>query len=408
MFGGDWPVLEDAVMEGTETVTEAREMLVEPRFGGVADRFFDLFQTTANGGGALAVYLHGELVVDVWAGWAAKDKQWTHDTVALCFSTGKGVASTVIHRLADRGLVDYDQRVAAYWPEFAANGKGRITVRQLMSHRAGLHNARAYSKGPHGLLDTEGMATAMAAAEPDPRRFFGPGYHALTYGNLVAEVASRVTGQSFTDLLDQEIARPLGQRGFWFQMPEEDRVRVARVFPRIRTGLGWATTSRMLARIPKIAAIAEAGMADGFDELVRSPRAHDAVMPGWNGVFSAPALARMYAPLANGGVIDGQRFLKAETVEQLTEVQTWARDYVLGIRPNWRLGYHPAWLRVKEQARRSVGHYGYGGTGAFADPETGLSVAFVTNRLGNNLTTVSDLRLPRLGASALWVARQAA
>jgi CubicO group peptidase (beta-lactamase class C family) len=191
-------------------------------------------------------------------------------------------------------------------------------------------------------------------------------------------------------------------------MPEEDRVRVARVFPKIRTGLGWSATSRMLARIPKISAVAEAGMADGFDELVRSPRAHDAVMPGWNGVFSAPALARMYAPLANAGMIDGRQFLKPETVEQLTEVQTWARDYVLGIRPNWRLGYHPAWLRVKEQPLRSVGHYGYGGTGAFADPETGLSVAFVSNRLGNNLTTVSDLRLPRLGAAALWVARQAA
>jgi CubicO group peptidase (beta-lactamase class C family) len=154
--------------------------------------------------------------------------------------------------------------------------------------------------------------------------------------------------------------------------------------------------------------MAEAGMAEGFDEVVRSDEAHDVVMPGWNGVFSAPALARMYAPLANDGLLGDRRYLSSDTVEQLLEVQTWRRDYVLGIKPNWRLGYHPAWLRVQEQPLRSVGHYGFGGTGAFADPDTGLSLAFVSNRLGNRLTQVSDLRLPRLGAAALWVARRAA
>lgn len=92
-------------------------------------------------------------------------------------------------------------------------------------------------------------------------------------------------------------------------------------------------------------------------------------------------------------MVDGQEYLRAETVDQVLEVQTRRRDYVLGIRPSWRLGYHPAWLRMSEQPLRSVGHYGFGGSGAFADPETGLTFAFVSNRLGSRVTPVSDLTL---------------
>jgi CubicO group peptidase (beta-lactamase class C family) len=384
-----------------------REMLVDRRFRGVADRFFERFQTARDGGGAAAAYLHGEKVLDVWAGWRAKDTRWTHDTVTLCFSTGKGVASTVVHRLADRGLVDYDQPVAAYWPEFAAAGKERITVRELMSHRAGLHNVRVVAPTEQVLLDYRAFADALAAARPDPRRFKGPGYHAVTYGNLVAELASRVSGKDFTTLLREEVSEPLGAEELWFHVPDDARVRIARVFPTVKPGpVPWSTTGRVMSRLPGLRAIAEAGMAEGFDELVRSPRAHDVVMPGWNGVFSAPALARMYAAIANGGELDGLRYLSPDRVTQLSETQTRRRDYVLGIRPHWRLGYHPAWLRTDEMPRRSVGHYGFGGSGAWADPETGLSFAFVSNRLGNRLQPVADGRMSAIGGAALEVARR--
>ena len=384
-----------------------RKMHVDPRFGRAADRFFDIFRTTANGGGAAAAYLNGELVLDVWGGWRSKDKPWTHDTVTLCFSTGKGVASTVIHRLADRGLIDYDEPVAAYWPEFAAAGKARITIRELMSHRAGLHNVREVAPSRDVLLDADRLTQALAAAAPDPRRLKGPGYHAVTYGNLVAEVAQRVTGKDFTTLLREEVAEPLGVDEFWFHVPEDHRVRIGRVFPTIKPGpMPWSTSGRMLSAVPGLRAIAEAGMAEGFDELVRSPEAHDAVMPGWNGVFSAAALAKMYAALANDGMIDGKRYLSSDRIEEITRTQTWGRDYVLGIKPHWRLGYHPAWLRTPDQPRRSIGHYGFGGSGAWADPETGLSFAFVSNRLGNNLQPIADGRMSRIGGAALQAARQ--
>ncbi|MGX6509266.1 serine hydrolase domain-containing protein [Rhodococcus sp. SJ-2] len=389
-------------------------MLVDKRFLPVADLFFRMFDKPGQGGGAIAAYLHGEPVLDVWAGWADKQRRWACDTIVLSFSTGKGVASTVLHRLAERGLVSYDAPVAQYWPEFGAAGKEAITVRELMSHRAGLHKIRGLVPGRYGLLDSEKVAAALAAAPPDARRRAGPGYHAVTYGNLVAEVAARVSGVPFQDLVGQEIAEPLGAEEFgaaeyWYRVPPEQRHRIARVFPKINfLPAPWATTSAVMSRMPGIKGLAEAGMAEGFDEVMRSPRAHDAVMPGWNGVFTARSLARMYGALANGGALDGgdHRLLKDETVEQLLETQTRRRDYVLGFRPNWRLGYHPAWVAVRQQPLRSIGHYGFGGSGAFADPETGLSFAFVTNRLGNAYTTISDGRFPRLGGAAITAARR--
>ncbi|WP_137722771.1 serine hydrolase domain-containing protein [Prescottella subtropica] len=383
-------------------------MLVDPRFEALATQFFHLFRRPRDGGGGLAVYLYGTPVLDVWAGWASPTRKWDSGTVAMSFSTGKGVASTVLHRLAQRGLIDYDAPVAAYWPEFGEAGKETITVRELLSHRAGLHRIRGLVHGPHALLDHDGVAAALAAAVPDPRRTRMSGYHAVTYGTLVAELTERVSGMSFTDLVRTEIAEPLGIPAFWFQVPDSEKYRIAKVFPHINPfGMPWGLTSTALSLVPHVKNIADAGMPEGFDTLVRDPSIHDYVMPGWNGVFSARALARMYAAFANGGVVDGIRFLDPATVAQASEVQTHSRDYVLGIHMNWRLGYHAALVAARTQNSGAFGHYGVGGSGAFADPDTGLSVAFVTNRLGNALTPFADLRLATLGAKAESIARHA-
>ncbi|RZL82441.1 MAG: class A beta-lactamase-related serine hydrolase [Rhodococcus sp. (in: high G+C Gram-positive bacteria)] len=382
-------------------------MLVDPRFGELAGQFFRLFGQPTDGGGALALYLHGEPVVDIWSGWAARDTRWQSDTVSVSFSTGKGVASTVLHRLVDRGLIGYDAPVAEYWPEFASAGKELVTVRELLTHRAGLHRVRGLVPGRSALFDHDRVVGALASAAPDRRRAVMPGYHAVTFGSLVAELTTRATGSSFTDLVRTEIADPLGIREFWFQVPAEERHRIAKSFPRINPfGVPWETASFALSCLPGLRNIAHAGMPQGFDELVRNPAIHDYVMPGWNGVFSARALARMYAALANGGMVGGSRFLTEETLAQIGEVQTTARDYVLGIRMNWRLGYHAAFVASRNQYPQAFGHYGLGGSGAFADPETGLSVAFVTNRMGGALTPLADLRLAKLGAQAETIARR--
>ncbi|MFC9359756.1 serine hydrolase domain-containing protein [Rhodococcus sp. NPDC057014] len=382
------------------------ELHVDPRFLPLADRFFAMYRQPQHGGGALTAYFRGEKVLDIWAGWADRDRRWDRDTVALSFSTGKGVASTVVHRLAERRLIDYDAPVARYWPEFGAAGKDDITVRDVLTHRAGLHKVRGLMRSPLDLLEYDAVVEALAAAPADPRRLRGPGYHAVTYGWLVAELIARVTGKPFVQVVQDEIAGPLGVDDFWYQVPGQHRPRIAKLFPHINpAGLNWELTSNVLSLVGPTRGLAEAAMPQGFDALVRNPAVHDAVMPGWNGVFSARALARMYGAIANGGKLDGRRFLRKSTIARMSEVQTRDRDYVLGIRPLWSLGYHRPILVSREQPRNAIGHYGVGGSGAYADLDSGLSLGFVTNRLGSSLTALGDLRLARLGIEAQAIVR---
>ena len=138
----------------------------DPHFACAVRSFASMFPSRRFGGGALAVYLDGEPVVDVWTGWADRRGRvpWTADTATMVFSATKGMASTVIHRLVDRGLIEYDVPVAHYWPEFGANGKADITVRQLMRHQAGLSALHGASK--QDLLNHELMEQRLAAARP--------------------------------------------------------------------------------------------------------------------------------------------------------------------------------------------------------------------------------------------------
>lgn len=147
----------------------------------------------------------------------------------------------MVHRLAERGLIGYDTPVAEYWPEFAAHGKDDITVRDVLSHRAGLHRVRGLVPGREGILNYDMVVRALAASPPDPRRIRTSGYHAITFGWLVAEIVQRVTGAAFIDVVRDEIADPLGLDEFWFRVPESERRRIARIF-RPLSPLGSAGT----------------------------------------------------------------------------------------------------------------------------------------------------------------------
>ncbi|MEU4345485.1 serine hydrolase domain-containing protein [Nocardia sp. NPDC023852] len=374
---------------------------VDRRFARLVAEFDRLFRQPSDGGGALAVYLHGELAVDVWAGFAHPETPWQRDTVAMAFSTSKGVASTLVHRLEERGLIDYDEPVATYWPEFAAAGKERITVRAMLSHRAGLHRLRGLLPGPiDAFFDDAAVTAALAAAAPDPRHRVTSGYHGISYGHLAAELVRRVTGAEYTDVLRTEIAEPLAAEELWFRVPEPARERIATNFPRLTVaGLSWERSSRLLGRT-RFAAAADTTPA-GFVELISDPRLHDSVMPGLNGVFSARALARVYGALANGGQLDGYQLLRPETIERMTQRQVFTPDYVLAFRIPWALGYHGVPMKPsKAEPVSAFGHFGLGGSGGFADPSTGMSLAFITNRLGSRVTPLGDGRLARLGALA--------
>jgi CubicO group peptidase (beta-lactamase class C family) len=370
-----------------------------PGFGSVRDAF-ERIVARGSGGGALTVRLKGRVVVDLWAGrtGGAGTPPWTPETLAISFSTTKGVASTVVHRLADRGELSYDEPVAAYWPEFAAGGKGRVTVRELLTHRAGLHNVRAVADRAEDLLDHLAMEEKLAAEAtlaPTERS----AYHAITYGWLVAGLARRVTGKGLAELARLEVTEPLGITGLHIGVPEDARERVAQPVGAALRQLGSTAnaTAPLWTRFGVSRTAINALHVPGFDRLFEGPRPPiwNTEMPAVNGVISARALAEMYEPLANGGRSGEGEFLSPETVRELGRVQVRTPDSVLGIPMRWRLGYHQAFGAGKDSTK-AFGHYGYGGSGGWADPEVGLSVGFVTNRIGSLTTPLGDLNLFRL------------
>ncbi|MFI9504999.1 serine hydrolase domain-containing protein [Nocardia sp. NPDC052566] len=396
-----------AAAEGAPATGAAvRTMLIDDRFTAVAAKFFAMFRYRRQGGGALAVYLNGEPVLDIWGGWADEHRRWRADSMVLAYSTGKGVAATVLHRLIERGVLDLDAPVADHWPEFAVRGKAEFTVRTVLNHRAGLQGIRGLV-APDELLDHDTVAAALAAAAPDPMRLRASGYHALTFGTLVAEIAERATGRGFTDLVRTELAEPLGEDDFWFGVPRHHRHRLARLSPRLGVArIPFDTLIGPFASVQRVRS-ARSAVYDGWADMTLGARPYDAMMPGWNGVFTARALAKMYGAIANDGLVGHRRLLRPDTTRLLAQMPPNSRyDYVLGGPPHFALGYHRAIVGTR-LTRQAFGHFGIGGSGAIATPSLGLSVAFVTNHLGNHLMSLGDARLPVLAAMSERAARSA-
>lgn len=316
--------------------------------------------------------------------------------MAISFSTTKGVASTVVHRLVERGLLEYDERVAAYWPEFGTGGKERVTVRELLTHRAGLSSVRAVADRAEDLLDHLAMEDELAARSvhaPTTRS----AYHAITYGWLIAGLCRRVTdGVGLAELARVEVTEPLGIDGLQIGVPEDAREFVAEPVGSALRQLGSSAdaTQRLWSRYTASRTTIDALHVPGFHRLFEGdePPIWTTEMPAVNGAISARALAQMYEPLANAGRAGEVQYLQPESVEHLGRVQVRTRDAVLGIPMRWRLGYHQA-FGAGRGSSRAFGHYGSGG---WADPETGLSAGFVTNRIGSLTTPLGDLNLFRL------------
>jgi CubicO group peptidase (beta-lactamase class C family) len=351
----------------------------DPHFACAVRSFSSMFPSRRFGGGALVVYLDGEPVVDVWTGWSDRRgrERWTADTGAMVFSATKGMSSTVIHRLADRGLIDYDAPVAEYWRAFGANGKSNITVRQVMRHQAGLSALHGASKDD--LLDHELMEERLAAARPG-HSFGRSAYHALTYGWLMSGLARSVTGRGMRDLIRQELAEPLGTDGLHLgRPPAGSPTRPAQII----MPQSAIQNPVFNAVAPRIAALP---LSAGFGALY-FPGARavaqgqiplmDAEIPAANGVATARGLARMYGAIANGGRLDGTQFLSRELVAGLSGRRSLRPDGNLVIPMAFHLGYH----RLPLDVVPGFGHVGLGGSLGWADPDSGLAFGFVHNRL---------------------------
>jgi len=372
------------------------------------------------GGAAVCVYHRGECVLDLWGGVKnRKGTPWAQDTMAPSFSTTKGVASTLVHMMVDRGLLGYDDKVAAYWPQFAQAGKGGITIRHVLAHQSGLYHIRQMIDRADRMLDWNYMVRAIERAAPLHAPGARSGYHGLTYGYLVGEILQRVTGKSFSRLVREELAKPLRLDGMHVGTPREALPRAAElIWPQPGLLQRWVPPTPELGdRIEQVAAVCQRALVmvgvdvelgSLLDALVpRGISSFDfgarqvlrAAIPSANGLFTARSLARMYAALAAGGELDDIRLLSVDALKQATAIQDRApQRAVLPIDMRWRLGYHGIFT-TRGVPEAAFGHFGFGGSGAWADPRRELAVAMIVNSgMG---TPFGDLRIARVSGAAL-------
>jgi len=356
---------------------------IAPGFERVGDAFLENFTEHGEVGAACCVYRDGERVVDVWAGAADRERAraWDRDTIVIVFSCTKGVTAVAANQLIERGLLDPDAPVAEYWPEFAANGKERIPVAWVLSHRAGL----AAIDDPDLTLDDvaawDPVIAAIAAQHPNWEPGATHGYHARTYGWMVGELIRRVTDLMPGAYVAQEISHPLGL-DFFIGVPEAEDHRVATLYPpqyddpeleRLADEV-LHDTSTLLGRVMG----GPSGLF-GYDDMWNSRRMRGAQLPSSNGHGDARALARMYA--ACTGEVGGVRLLGQRALDDATRVRSSGTDCVIGQPLSFGLGFALAPTFGSVPGPRAFGHSGAGGSVAFADPDQGLAFAYVMNQM---------------------------
>ena len=362
---------------------------VDDGFGPVKDVFEGNFAERGDLGAACAVYVAGRPVVDIWAGVAdaRTGRPWEEDTAAVIFSCSKGILAVCAYVLVQGGLLDLDAPVSSYWPEFAQHGKDGITVRWLLSHRAGLP-ALDLNLNRAEVLAWDPVIRAIEAQAP----LWSPGtahsYHAMTYGWLVGEVIHRLTGSLPGDFFRKTLAEPLGLHT-WIGLPATARGSVAWMEP----PLPDEETPAVLAIAQNLAepvAMRSLDMGGAFGFPVENgivafntPDIQAAEVPAANGVSTARSLARLYAGCVSE--MAGPRIMSRSSVNDAILVQSSGRQ-VFGppdAGHRWGTGF----MLDSPPARpllgdRSFGHDGAGGQLAFADDEFGVGFAYLSNQMG--------------------------
>jgi CubicO group peptidase (beta-lactamase class C family) len=345
-------------------------------FEDVREAFASNFEHHADVGAACAVYRRGKPVVDLWAGFADLEggRLWDEDTIQLFFSATKGLTAACVHMLAERRVLDLDAPIAAYWPEFAAHGKGSIPLRWVLCHKAGL----AAVEGDLSLeqvLAWEPVIAAIAQQAPNWEPGTAHGYHVRSFGWILGEVVRRVTGRSLGRFLADEIADPFALDLF-IGVPSPALRRCARVIP---PGDGLPSVADLLGRnaLTTRAMTGPSGLF-AYDETWNRPELLTAGMPSSNGVGSARALARFYGALV--GDVDGMRLLAPATIDAACEVQASGADRVILLPSCFGSGFALPPM-MPGTGPRSFGHPGAGGSLAFADRDAELGFGYVTTRM---------------------------
>ncbi|WP_439889208.1 serine hydrolase domain-containing protein [Pseudomonas sp. MBLB4123] len=352
------------------------------QFEAVKDAFAALFEDPQERGAALCIQIAGETVVDIWAGVADKDGQqaWHSDTILNLFSCTKPFTAVTALQLVGEGKLELDAPVARYWPEFAAAGKERISLRHLLSHQAGLPALRQPLPA-EALYDWPAMTAALAAEEPWWPLGEGHGYAPITYGWLVGELLRRVEGRGPGESIVARTARPLGL-DFHVGLADSEFHRVAHI-SRGKGNLGDAAAQRLLkVTMSEPTALSTRAFTNppSIMTSTNKPEWRRMQQPAANGHGNARSLAGFYS-----GLLDG-RLLEGELLAELTREHSCGDDRTLLTRTRFGLG---CMLEQREVANATYGlgpyafgHPGAGGSIGFADPERELAFGFVTSNLG--------------------------
>ena len=371
--------MDTAVVEGT----------CDARFAPLREAFRVNFERHGELGAALAVMMHGRMVVDLWGGQADAGRRWERDTTACMMSVAKGFVAVAAAQLVERGLLDLDAPVARHWPEFARNGKEAVTPRHVLSHLAGIPVADAAPAG--SIHDWSRMVDAIAAQAP----LWPPGrvrcYHSATMGFVIGELVRRLAGKDCARQVADATCLPLGI-DYAFALDAAAQARCARMVPADGTlvtgGSGPGGKSAIGARL-------WSALAEGEDFNSAAWRGAD--IPSANGHGTARGVARFYGALALGGALDGVRVLDAGTLSRFVELQWEGRPWTRldaappadegPVEPAQRRRMGLGFLldsppgRPQGVSGRGFGHSGAGGAQAFADPAHGLGFCYCPNRM---------------------------
>ncbi len=365
-------------------------------FGAVADAFRSNFRTRGEVGAAIAVHHDGRKVVDLWGGW--RDRQhrrlWEADTLVPVFSTTKGMSATAMAVAHSRGLFELDAPVARYWPEFGQHGKEHVTVRQLLSHEAGL----AVIDQPLELAtisDVDALGAILAAQAPKWSPGTAHGYHAQTLGWYESQLLRRVdpAGRSIGAFFAEEVATPLGAEFFIGATDEALLDRLATFGGGGRIGAALHAhqmpTRLLFAMLNPRSLTARAftnpkALAMNMSSINRREVLR-LEFPSMNGIGEVRALAKVYGVLATGGA---ELSIDKTTLDELERPLVPSFDQIFRLESAFAMGFmKPFPILPFGSSPRSYGHTGLGGSFAFADPHIGLGYAYAMNRGGYSLPT---------------------
>lgn len=342
----------------------------------VEEAIDELVESGTERGLQVAVYRHGEQIVDAVAGIAnhATGRPVASDTPFYAYSTGKGATATVAHMLAEHGLFDYDTRIVELWPEFGAHGKEAATVRHVLTHTVGVPGIPDDTT-PEDLCDWDKMCAVIADSEP----WWEPGtktaYHAYPFGYIVGEIVHRATGKPVSEVLREDVAAPLGVADeLYFGVPESELGRLARLEDE-------EGSAEFLASMPDDSPFFKLGPKAVTPTAEFGNRA-DILMADIpaGGKMSARAIARVYAALL--GEVDGVQLISPERLREISAPAFSGTDQIMGNPVTWALGYSIGSLGTGAQESPSVfGMGGVGGSYACADTATGTTFALTKNRL---------------------------